>query len=146
MEWLSGWTAWLIFGFILLILETLIAGIFIMWWGFAAIIVAILLIFFPNFEWCWQAPIFAVLAILFSLAWWKYQHSKDQQEDQQADLNARDHAMIGLQGTVVEVLDSGVARGKFGDTTWRVIGNTLKVGDNIQVEKVDGITLFVRVV
>ncbi|MDE3966314.1 NfeD family protein, partial [Glaesserella parasuis] len=41
MEWLSGWTAWLIFGFILLILETLIAGIFIMWWGFAAIIVAI---------------------------------------------------------------------------------------------------------
>ncbi|MCT8681493.1 NfeD family protein [Glaesserella parasuis] len=146
MEWLSGWTAWLIFGFILLILETLIAGIFIMWWGFAAIIVAILLILFPNTELRWQATIFAVLAILFSLAWWKYQHSKDQQEDQQADLNARDHAMIGLQGTVVEVLDSGVARGKFGDTTWRVIGNTLKVGDNIQVEKVDGITLFVRVV
>ncbi|MDE4006758.1 NfeD family protein, partial [Glaesserella parasuis] len=50
MEWLSGWTAWLIFGFILLILETLIAGIFIMWWGFAAIIVAILLILFPNIE------------------------------------------------------------------------------------------------
>ncbi|MCT8561602.1 NfeD family protein [Glaesserella parasuis] len=146
MEWLSGWTAWLIFGFILLILETLIAGIFIMWWGFAAIIVAILLILFPNIELGWKATIFAVLAILFSLAWWKYQHSKDQQEDQQADLNARDHAMIGLQGTVVEVLDSGVARGKFGDTTWRVIGNTLKVGDNIQVEKVDGITLFVRVV
>ncbi|MDG6784514.1 NfeD family protein [Glaesserella parasuis] len=146
MEWLSGWTAWLIFGFILLILETLIAGIFIMWWGFAAIIVAILLILFPNIELGWQATIFAILAILFSLAWWKYQHSKDQQEDQQADLNARDHAMIGLQGTVVEVLDSGVARGKFGDTTWRVIGNTLKVGDNIQVEKVDGITLFVRVV
>ncbi|MCT8587415.1 NfeD family protein [Glaesserella parasuis] len=146
MEWLSGWTAWLIFGFILLILETLIAGIFIMWWGFAAIIVAILLILFPNIELGGKATIFAVLAILFSLAWWKYQHSKDQQEDQQADLNARDHAMIGLQGTVVEVLDSGVARGKFGDTTWRVIGNTLKVGDNIQVEKVDGITLFVRVV
>ncbi|MCT8616817.1 NfeD family protein [Glaesserella parasuis] len=146
MEWLSGWTAWLIFGFILLILETLIAGIFIMWWGFAAIIVAILLILFPNIEFGWLATIFVVLSILFSLAWWKYQHSKDQQEDQQADLNARDHAMIGLQGTVVEVLDSGVARGKFGDTTWRVIGNTLKVGDNIQVEKVDGITLFVRVV
>ncbi|MDE3944847.1 NfeD family protein [Glaesserella parasuis] len=146
MEWLSGWTAWLIFGFILLILETLIAGIFIMWWGFAAIIVAILLILFPNIELGRQAPIFVVLAILLRLAWWQYEHSKDQQEDQQADLNARDHAMIGLQGTVVEVLDSGVARGKFGDTTWRVIGNTLKVGDNIQVEKVDGITLFVRVV
>ncbi|MDE3979914.1 NfeD family protein [Glaesserella parasuis] len=146
MEWLSGWTAWLIFGFILLILETLIAGIFIMWWGFAGIFVAILIILFPKIQLGGQATIFAVLAILFSLAWWKYQHSKDQQEDQQADLNARDHAMIGLQGTVVEVLDSGVARGKFGDTTWRVIGNTLKVGDNIQVEKVDGITLFVRVV
>ncbi|MDE4010209.1 NfeD family protein [Glaesserella parasuis] len=146
MEWLSGWTAWLIFGFILLILETLIAGIFIMWWGFAAIIVAILRILFPNISLGLPATIFAILAILFSLAWWKYQHSKDQQEDQQADLNARDHAMIGLQGTVVEVLDSGVARGKFGDTTWRVIGNALQVGDNIQVEKVDGITLFVRVV
>ncbi|MDE3972245.1 hypothetical protein NUQ37_04775 [Glaesserella parasuis] len=60
MEWLSGWTAWLIFGFILLILETLIAGIFIMWWGFAAIIVAILLILFPNIELAGQAIFFAV--------------------------------------------------------------------------------------
>ncbi|QBQ64268.1 NfeD family protein [Actinobacillus indolicus] len=143
MEWLSGWTVWLIFGFILLILETVIAGIFIMWWGFAALIVALMVALFPDVAFGWQATIFAVLAVLFSVAWWKYQHSKDKQEDQNVDLNARDHAMIGSQGVIVEILENGIARGKFGDTTWRVVGAELNLGDTVTVVKVDGITLFV---
>lgn len=55
-----------------------------------------------------------------------------------------EHAMLGAQGFVVEILPNGIARGKFGDTTWRVIGNNLQVADKIEVQKVEGITLFVR--
>lgn len=143
MEWLSDWGAWLIVGFILLILETLAAGVFIMWWGISALIVASIVALMPYLPLSWQAAIFAIIAIVFSLIWWKYQHKKDSEEDQQINLNARGHAMRGAQGVVVEVLENGVVRGKFGDTTWRVKGEHLNVGDKIKVEQVEGITLLV---
>lgn len=143
MEWFSGSTAWLILGFGLLILETIVPGIFIMWWGFASIIVAGVLYLFPGFAFSLQAAIFAILAITFSVLWWKFQHSRDKKEDKKAELNFRDHAMIGSRGSIVEILDNGVARGKFGDTTWRVVGENLKLGDKVKVEQVEGITLNV---
>lgn len=146
MEWLSGWSAWLIFGFALLILEIAIPGIFVVWWGFAAILVAGLLGLVPTLNLAWQATLFAILAIIFSLLWWKYQHGKDVQADQSSELNARDHTMIGTQGAIVALLENGIARGKFGDTTWRVAGENLKLGDKVTVYKVEGITLFVNVI
>lgn len=143
MEWLSDWGGWLIVGFILLILETLAAGVFIVWWGISALIVAGIVALVPHLPLSWQLAIFAIIAIIFSLIWWKYQHKKDSEEDQQINLNARGHAMHGAQGVVVEVLENGVVRGKFGDTTWRVKGENLNVGDKIKVEQVEGITLLV---
>ncbi|OOH88726.1 hypothetical protein BMT54_08455 [Pasteurellaceae bacterium 15-036681] len=144
MEYLSGWSGWLIFGFALLILELIIPGVFVMWWGFAGIIVAGLITLFPTLAFGMQATIFAVIAIAFSLAWWKYQHSRDEREDRNTELNARDHLMLGTHGVIVEILENGVARGKFGDTTWRVVGRDIHIGDTVEVIRVEGITLFVK--
>ncbi|WP_301099077.1 NfeD family protein [Otariodibacter sp.] len=143
MDWLNNWTIWLIAGFVLLILEIAIPGVFIMWWGFAGIIVAGIANLSPSLPLAWQLTIFAVLSILFSFFWWRYQHSKDSKEDRSTNLNARDHAMVGQQGVVSEILENGVIRGRFGDTTWKVIGKDLQVGDIVEVTKVEGITLFV---
>ncbi|WP_373767913.1 NfeD family protein [Glaesserella sp.] len=143
-EWYSGWAAWLILGFGLLILETVAPGIFIMWWGFAAIIIAGLVAIFPEMGFSGQIIIFAVLAIVFSVAWWKYQHDKDTKDDKVSALNSREYSMLGARGTIVEILENGTVRGKFGDTTWRVSGADLKVGDAVEVVKVDGITLIVK--
>ncbi len=144
MDWLFNWTGWLIFGFVLLALELIIPGVFIMWWGFSAVILAILVALLPDLSHALQMSVFAVLALIFSLIWWKYQHSKDKQDDKATILNSRDHAMIGTQGFIVEILENGIARGKFGDTTWRVIGTELNVGDKVQVQQVEGITLYVQ--
>lgn len=143
MDWLFNWTGWLILGFILLTLELIIPGVFIMWWGFSAIILAILIALLPDLSQAIQMSIFAILALVFSLIWWKYQHHKDKQDDKATVLNSREHSMIGTQGLIVETLENGIARGKFGDTTWRVMGIGLNVGDKVQVQKVDGITLSV---
>ncbi len=143
MEWLFNWTGWLIFGFVLLILELVLPGVFIMWWGFAAVILSGLVAFFPELPQGWQAAIFAVLAIIFSLIWWKYQHDKDVQDDAANQLNSREHSMLGAQGVVVEIFDNGIARGKFGDTTWRMVGENLHIGETVKVQQVDGITLKV---
>lgn len=95
MEWLTGWSIWLILGFILFILETVITGVFIMWWGGAAIIIAIVVALFPDIALSVQFTLFALLAIFFSLAWWKFQQTRDAQEDHANILNDREHAMLG---------------------------------------------------
>lgn len=144
MEWLFDWSGWLVFGFVLLIVELILPGVFIMWWGFAAIILSVLVAFWPDLAQGAQATVFAMLAIVFSLIWWKYQRSKDEQDDRSSQLNSREHAMLGARGVVVEILENGVARGKFGDTTWRMTGENLHIGDKVQVQQVEGITLLVK--
>ena len=144
MEWLFDWSGWLVFGFVLLIVELILPGVFIMWWGVAAIILSALVAFWPDLSQGAQAAVFAVLAIIFSLIWWRYQRSKDEQDDRSSQLNSREHAMLGARGVVVEILENGVARGKFGDTTWRMTGENLHIGDKVQVQQVEGITLLVK--
>ncbi|AHG75307.1 Nodulation efficiency protein D [Mannheimia varigena USDA-ARS-USMARC-1296] len=143
MDWLFNWSNWLILGFVLLALELIIPGVLIMWWGFSAILLAILVWLLPDLSVSIQISGFAILAIVFSLIWWKYQHAKDKQDDKSTSLNSREQSMIGMQGIIVEILENGVARGKFGDTTWRVMGTGLNLGDKVQVQRVDGITLYV---
>lgn len=143
MDWLFNWSSWLILGFVLLALELIIPGVLIMWWGFSAILLAMLVWLLPDLSVSIQISGFAILAIVFSLIWWKYQHTKDKQDDKSTSLNSREKSMIGMQGIIVEILENGVARGKFGDTTWRVMGIGLNLGDKVQVQRVDGITLYV---
>ena len=125
-DWLTTWSVWhwLVLGFVLLIAETLVPGVFLF--------LTALAIFY------------AVLAIILSLLWWKYQHSKDNQDQSRTTLNQRDHTLLGKKGTVLEIGSNGIGRGAFGDTTWRIQGEHLTVNDLVVVERVDGITLLVK--
>ncbi|MBR0574444.1 NfeD family protein [Pasteurella atlantica] len=143
MEWFTAWNSWLIAGFVLLILEVFLSGVFFMWWGFAAMIMAGIVAVF-NISISWQFAIFAVLASIFSFLWWRYQQRKNLEPDEASFLNQRDHAMLGKQGRVVEILDSGAVRAKFADTTWKVEGMQLNVNDLVKVVDVEGITLKVE--
>lgn len=145
MEWFDGWQFWywLILGFVLLIGEAIIPGIFLLWWGLAAFIVGILnsIITIPA---AWDWIIFAALAVIASLAWWRYQHNKDQLEDPHTALNQRGIAMLGQQGIITDIQHNHIGRAHFGDTTWRIKGKNLQCGDIIKVISIDGITLQVE--
>lgn len=145
MEWLVDWSVWhwVILGFVLLIAELMIPGVFLLWWGLAALITAGLMTF-SSLSLIALTIIYALLALLLSLIWWKYQHSKDLSDQSYSSLNQRDHAMLKARGTVQEIAANGIGRGYFGDTTWRIQGKHLQVGDVIEVEAVAGITLQVR--
>ncbi|MBE2895422.1 NfeD family protein [Pasteurellaceae bacterium HPA106] len=145
MAWLTDWGVWqwLILGFILLIGELLLPGIFLLWFGVAGIIMAALTALF-SLSTALSWVLFACIAIIFSLAWWRIQHRKDQADDHHNDLNQRGVAMLGQTGRVLAFADNGIGRGQFGDTTWRIQGNDLRIGDNITVTAVHGITLTVE--
>ena len=144
-QWFSTWTEWhwLILGFLLLIAEIVVPGIFLLWWGLAAIVVAGLMALIPTLSLTTLGVLYAVLATILSVIWWKYQHSRDKADDQQSMLNQRDHALIGAKGVVEEMAANGIGRGRFGDTTWRIQGEDLQVGDRVEVKHVQGITLTV---
>lgn len=146
MEWFTDWTYWhwLIGGFVLLIAEVIVPGVFLLWWGLAGIVVAGLVKFLPNLSYSAQITTYAILAIVLSVIWWKYQHNRDSADAQHNSLNQRDHAMIGTLGTVQEIGENGIGRGAFGDTTWRIQGKNLAVGDVVKVVAVQGITLLVE--
>ena len=98
----------------------------------------------PSLSLTVLAVFYAILAIILSLLWWKYQHSKDNQDQSRTTLNQRDHTLLGKKGTVLEIGSNGIGRGAFGDTTWRIQGEHLTVNDLVVVERVDGITLLVK--
>ncbi|EGY34203.1 regulator of membrane protease activity [Aggregatibacter actinomycetemcomitans serotype e str. SC1083] len=146
MEWLADWGVWhwLILGFILLIAEVVIPGVFLLWWGLAAIVVAGIMKFIPALPLSALAVIYAVIAIILSIIWWRYQHGKDQIDQSKSVLNQRDHAMVGARGKVLTIAENGIGRGAFGDTTWRIKGRDLAVDDIVEVVSVDSITLKVK--
>lgn len=145
MEWFVNWDIWhwLVLGFILLIAEIAMPGVFLLWWGLAAIVVAGIMKLFPDLPLSSLAVIYAIIAMILSVIWWRYQHGKDQADQSNRALNQRNHAMIGSRGKVLEMAENGIGRGAFGDTTWRIKGQGLSVNDIIEVTGVDGITLNV---
>ena len=149
MEWFTTWTVWhwLILGFALLIAEIVIPGIFLLWWGLAALAMAGVMVLAPSLSLTTLGIIYAILATMLSLVWWKYQHGKDITDEQKSSLNQRDHAMLGAKGVVQDISANGIGRGHFGDTTWRIQQQdhlTLQIGDAIEVISVQGITLTVK--
>ena len=145
-DWLTTWSVWhwLVLGFVLLIAEILVPGVFLLWWGLAAIVAAGVMALVPSLSLTALAVFYAILAIILSLLWWKYQHSKDNQDQSRTTLNQRDHTLLGKKGTVLEIGSNGIGRGAFADTTWRIQGEHLTVNDLVVVERVDGITMLVK--
>lgn len=146
MDSIVTWTAWhwLILGLGLLIGEVFVSGVFLLWWGLAAIVISGVMALCPDLSLTVLVIIYAILAVILSFVWWKYQHSKDLKDQAYTSLNQRGHAMLGSIGTVQEMSENGIGRGHFGDTTWRIQGKNLQVGEPIEVYKVEGITLLVR--
>lgn len=70
MEWFSTWSLWhwLILGFVLLIAELVIPGVFLLWWGLAAIVIAGVMALIPSLSLTVLAISYAILAIILSVS------------------------------------------------------------------------------
>ena len=137
-DWLTTWSVWhwLVLGFVLLIGETLVPGVFLLWWGLAAIVTAGVMALVPSLSLTVLAVFYAILAIILSLLWWKYQHSKDNHDQSRTTLNQRDHTLLGKKGTVLEIGSTQSA-----NHLWRVAYLALPDGE-VLFEVVDVIVHF----
>ncbi len=132
---LGPWN-WMALGFVLLILEIFLPGVFLLWIGLAALIVGSLsLIFWDAGFWVWQLQvvIFLVLSLACAFAGKKIVKSGGNTSDQPL-LNRRGDQLVGRLATLTEPIVNGRGRVKIGDTMWRVAGPDLPAGTTVRVK------------
>ena len=130
----------LILGLILIGLETVAPGIFLLWLGIAALLTGLA---DYGFGLSWQAAfvVFAILSILSVLAG---RALTGRHDDPSPTLNRRGEILVGRRFTLDQPIVSGEGRVRVDDTVWRVLGPDLPAGAAVEVVRLDGATLIVR--
>lgn len=132
---------WAVLGLILLFLELVTPGVFLIWIGFAALVTSLVSFTGLSFMESWQIQLllFMVLSVIFVLIGRKYFNPRTQSSDEPL-LNRRADQLIGLRTTLEEPIINGQGRVRFNDTLWRVTGADLPAGATVIVrEYIDGL-------
>lgn len=132
---LGPWN-WMALGFVLLILEILVPGVFLLWIGLAALIVGGLsLVVWDAGFWVWQVQVilFLALSLACALLGKKIMGKRGDVTDQPL-LNRRGDQLVGRIATLTEPIVDGRGRVKIGDTIWRVSGPDLPAGTKVRVK------------
>lgn len=132
---------WAVLGLILLFLELVTPGVFLIWIGFAALVTSLVSFSDLSFMESWQIQLllFMFLSVIFVLIGRKYFNPRTQSSDEPL-LNRRADQLIGLRTTLEEPIINGQGRARFNDTLWRVTGADLPAGATVIVrEYIDGL-------
>lgn len=135
---LGPWN-WMVLGFVLLTLEIMAPGVFLLWIGIAAIIVgALSLALWDASFWVWQlqVPIFLALSVIAALVGRRIMANRGNNSDAPL-LNRRGDQLVGRTATLAEPIREGRGRIKLGDTLWRVVGPDLPAGARVRVVSAD---------
>lgn len=131
---LGPWN-WMVLGFVLLVLEVVAPGVFMLWIGIAALLIgAVSLLMWDAALWTWQVQVLAFLVLSLASAYVGHRIAggRDEATDQPL-LNRRGQQMVGRTATLAEPILNGRGRIKLGDTLWRVSGPDLPAGAQVRV-------------
>jgi len=131
---LGPWN-WMILGIVLLVMEVVLPGVFLVWIGIAALIVgAVSLAVWDAGFWTWQVQVLAFLALSIVSAFaGKRLAGSSKDDSDQPLLNRRGVQLIGRTATLTEPISNGRGRIRLGDTLWRVSGPDLPAGAQVRV-------------
>ncbi|HLZ05409.1 MAG TPA: NfeD family protein [Bradyrhizobium sp.] len=138
---LGTWN-WLIFGFILMALELAAPGVFLFWFGLAALLVG-LVSFAAHPSWQTQLLMFAVFAVAAVPIWRRLAASPSRASRSNPFLNRRAAALVGRVFTLEKPIIDGTGTVRIDDTIWRVAGPDAPAGSRVKVVRADGANLTV---
>ena len=111
---------WIIAGLALSLLELIVPGVYLIWFGFAAFVVGIGVYFIPM-ELTTQLIVFAIASGIFAVigvAVYRYVFNKAQVPAEYKNLNNTAEQYVGLLVTVAEDAADSRTKVKIGDTYW----------------------------
>lgn len=141
LQQLSGWD-WMSLGGLLLILEVVGGGGYLLWFGLSAAAVAVTTLIFPAMPWEAQFIQFGILSVLTGVVWWQRQRKQATPTDRPV-LNQRGSELLGREFVLFEAIQEGRGKIKAGDTLWSVSGPDSPVGARVRVESQAGLILHV---
>ncbi len=145
LDWFGsfgGW-GWVILGLVLAGGEMLAPGIFLLWFGLAALVTG-LVVGLTGLGWQGAALVFAGLSLVSVLAGRALTRRRGDEPDAAHGLNDRGRQLIGKVFRLEATMMDGEGRIRVGDSSWRVTGPELLAGSAVRVVAVDGATLVVE--
>lgn len=132
---------WFILGLILLAIEVLVPGTFILWLGIAALLTGGVTL---ALDFAWQAQLiaFAILSVVAVMCWWFYS-GRSKSNAAEPVLHRRAELHVGRVFTLEEPIVGGSGRVRIDDSVWRVSGEDLPAGSKVRVASTDGALLKV---
>ena len=139
----AAW-AWIIAGLILLGLELVMPGGYLLWMGIAGVLTGGL-VFFQPIAWPLQWLIFGVLSLVSILVWVRVTRQRETVSDHPF-LNRRGESFVGQDFVLDQPIAGGFGRLALGDTIWRVAGPDLHAGQRIRIVGSEGAVLRVEAI
>lgn len=139
---------WIIAGLALSLLELIVPGVYLIWFGFAAFVVGIAVYFLPI-ELTTQLIVFAIASGIFAVigvSVYRYVFSKAQVPAEYKNLNNTAEQYVGQLVTVAEDAEDNRTKVKIGDTYWLAsCQKAFKQGDTAKVVGVkDSLILIIE--
>src|ERR1043166_5462364 len=133
---LGAWS-WIILGGILLAVELIAPGTFILWLGVAAILVG-LISFVIDWSWQEQGVGFAILAVASLVMWWGLiRPARREEESDSPVLKRRAQGFVGRVFTLEKPIVDGAGTVRIGDTIWRVTGPDCAAGSRVKIARAE---------
>jgi inner membrane protein len=137
----AGPWAWLVVGLILIGLEIVAPGLFLIWLGLAACTIGIVA-FAIDLSWQLEMVLFIISASGFVWLGRKVHRSRTPQDA--PFLNDTARSMIGKEFILDKAIVDGVGSVRVNDSVWRVMGEDREKGAKVRVAAIDGSTLKVE--
>ncbi len=134
---------WAALTLLLFAAEALAPGAFMLWLGFAAVVVLLAVLLVPGIPILAQVAAFIVLSFVSIQIYRTRFRGRERQSDQPA-LNRRAAALMGRVVALDRAIVNGRGRVQIADAFWDVNGPELSAGVQVRVVGVDGMTLRVE--
>jgi membrane protein implicated in regulation of membrane protease activity len=142
MRWDWQVVAWAAAALVLFALETMAPGAFMLWLGFAAaaVFVVVLLVDIPVLA---QVALFVVLSFISIQVYRRWFRGRARASDQPT-LNRRAQTLVGRVVPLERAIVGGRGRVQIADAFWDVSGPDLATGTPVRVVAVEGMHLKVE--
>lgn len=134
---------WALLSVVLVVLEILSPGVYFLWLGIAAGLVAALLWLMPELGWQIQLLAFALLSIA-SVALGRAWLRRHPMETDEPTLNRRGEQYIGRVVTLEQPIVNGQGKIRLDDTTWKIEGPDCGAGTRVRIRGTQGVVLLVE--
>lgn len=140
----SGPWGWLVAGLIMLALELVVPGGYLLWMGIAGIITGLVTLFWAI-GWPVQWLIFGMFSLISIALWVRWTRSRPAASDR-PHLNERADHLIGQEAVLEQAIAQGFGRVVLGDTVWRVSGPDMALGSRVRIVGSEGAVLKVEAI